>query len=96
VKHGLRLDIGSWKIMAMSLPMILRRSSADMVQKVAALEGHPDRRVTFAVGGRRPITASIDTDLPEPRLAHDREHLALVHAAATRCPPDAKKPTDGV
>ena len=34
--------------------------------------------VTLAVHGNRPMTASIDTDLPEPDFADDRQHLALV------------------
>ena len=40
VKHGLRLAIGSWKIIAMSLPTILRRSDGLSVKQIAAVEGH--------------------------------------------------------
>ena len=65
VKHGLRLDIGSWKIMAMSLPMILRRLRALMLKR--SLPAKEMRSAsTFAVQGRRPIRASMATDLPDP------------------------------
>ncbi len=41
VKHGLRLDIGSWKIIAMSLPMISRRARGAHRQQVMAVERQP-------------------------------------------------------
>ena len=38
VKHGLRLVVGSWKIIATSLPTSLRRSEGEIFEKVAAVE----------------------------------------------------------
>ena len=78
VKHGLRLDIGSWKIIAMSLPTILRRWRAKG-------RGDPVRRrrgagaETVAVHGSRPMTASMATDLPEP----DSPTIACTSPAST-------------
>src|SRR5262245_5390906 len=51
--------------MAMSLPMILRRSLL-LIFKSSRPANCMRLAVTFAVQGRSPITASIDTDLPEP------------------------------
>ena len=65
MKHGLSEDIGSWKIIAMSLPARRRRSSA-VIDRRSAPSKAIRSAVTVAVGGRRPITASIATDLPEP------------------------------
>ena len=57
--------MGSWKIIAMSLPTILRLSARDMVSM--SLPSNIIRSaVTVALGGSRPISASISTDLPEP------------------------------
>ena len=67
MKQGLRLAIGSWKIIAISDPAMARRCSGDMARR-----SRPSKRrrsaVTVAVGGRRPMTASMATDLPEPDL----------------------------
>ena len=41
VKQGLRLVVGSWKIIATSLPVSLRRSRSDMRQQIAPVEGEP-------------------------------------------------------
>ena len=79
VKHGLRLDIGSWKIMVISLPMILRRSPTPMVKKVAPVEVHP-------VGGdhrgprQKPHDGQHGVRFSQSRFAHHRQHVALVEA----------------
>ena len=65
VKQGLRLAIGSWKIIDMSLPTIWRRSSLLSVRRSVPSKCMRSA-VTLAVHGSRPMTASIDTDLPEP------------------------------
>ena len=82
MKQGLRLAIGSWKIMAMSLPMILRRSAA-LTSQAGRGRRRPCRSaVTVAVHGSSPMTASIATDLPEPDFADDRQHFARVDRRA--------------
>ncbi|MNY51051.1 hypothetical protein D3C86_1866110 [compost metagenome] len=61
----MRLATGSWKIIEISLPMIFLRSADDMPSRSRPLNVNLSA-VTFAVHGRRPMAASIDTDLPEP------------------------------
>ncbi len=78
VKHGLRLAIGSWKIIAMSLPMIARRASGSR-SRILRPSNSILSAVTFAVQGKSPITASIDTDLPEP----DSPTIASTSPAST-------------
>src|SRR6478736_6482947 len=64
--------------MATSLPMILRLSEADMARR-----SRPSKVIlsalTVAVGGRRPMTASMATDLPEP----DSPTMASTSRAST-------------
>ena len=65
VKQGLRLAIGSWKIMAMSRPTTRRRSDGLIANRSLPANSALSAE-TFAVHGSNPMTASIDTDLPEP------------------------------
>ena len=76
VKHGLRRDIGSWKIIAMSLPMIRRRCARRSApSRSRAVEGQ-------AVGGdrRRPRQQAHHRQhrhrLARAGFADDRQHLA--------------------
>ena len=92
VKHGLRLDIGSWKIIAMSLPMILRRSAAAHAEQVAAGEEQLVGR-----DRRRPRQQAHHGEhryrLAGAGLADDCQHLALLdvqrHAIDSAERPDA-------
>src|SRR6056300_234842 len=65
VKQGFKDDIGSWKIIARSLPMILRRSFGLILVRSWPLNTNSSA-VIFAVHGSNPIKASIDTDFPDP------------------------------
>ena len=65
VKQGLRLVIGSWKIMVSSEPMMLRRSLASIFS-ISLPSKRSTSAVTVAVQGNKPIRASMATDLPEP------------------------------
>ena len=93
VKQGLRLDIGSWKIIAMSLPMILRRWRDERSSRL-----WPSKlilsAVTFAVQGSSPITASMATDLPDP----DSPTIASTSPLSTLSdtPSTARKKPDAV
>ena len=77
VKHGLRLDIGSWKIIAMSLPISARRRRGEMAKRSSPSKARRSA-VTVAVFGSRPMTASMATDLPEPDSPTIATHLAGV------------------
>jgi hypothetical protein len=64
VYTGLKAVIGSWKIMAMSLPRISRRRVADIASRSSPRNSTlPD---TLAVRGSRPSSAMALTDLPDP------------------------------
>jgi hypothetical protein len=65
VKQGLSELIGSWKIIAMSLPAMRRRAFGPIVSRSWPSNAMRSA-VTLAVNGSSPITASIATDLPEP------------------------------
>ena len=65
VKQGFSDDIGSWKIIARSLPAMRRRWAGVIVIRSAPSNAMRSA-VTLAVNGSSPITASIATDLPEP------------------------------
>src|SRR5882724_11952524 len=65
VKQGLRLVIGSWKIMAMSLPMIRRRARAERPSRSVPAKIKRSA-VTRPGQGISPMTASMLTLLPEP------------------------------
>ena len=77
VKQGLRLDIGSWKIIAMSLPISARLRRGESCKEVLAAEGE-------AVGGdrRRLRQEAHDGEhgdrLAGAGLADDRHDLARV------------------
>ena len=64
-KTGLSDVIGSWKIMAISRPRMRRISSSDRCSS-----SRPSKRTDPCVravpGGSSRMTASADTDLPEP------------------------------
>ena len=67
MKHGLRLVIGSWKIIAMSLPTSVARARASD----SASRSRPAKRMRIGASrgpGKsiRPISASAVTLLPEP------------------------------
>jgi hypothetical protein len=65
VKQGLRLVIGSWKIIAMSLPTIRRRALA-LRPRRSMPSNDNFSAVTLPGQGMSPITASMVTLLPEP------------------------------
>ena len=77
VKHGLRLAIGSWNIIAMSLPMISRRAPGSWSSMLVAVKLHP-------VGGhlrrpgQKPHHRQHRHRFARPRLADNRQHLARV------------------
>ena len=77
VKQGLSYDIGSWKIMVISFPMMRRRAATPIV-----IMSRPSKNnlsaLTLAVHGRRPMTASMATDLPGAELTDNRQHVTLV------------------
>ena len=73
---GLSEVIGSWKIMAISRPRMRRISSSE-----SSSSSRPSKRteplgMRAVPGGSSRMTASAETDLPEPELADDRHHLA--------------------
>ena len=76
VKHGLSEDIGSWKIIDMSRPMMLAALLGASCSRRSLPSKARTSAVIVAVQGRRPITASIETDLPEPRFADDGQEVA--------------------
>ena len=88
VSTGLRLDIGSWKMMAISCPRMraIRSSSrrARSTTCAVASSGTGSRRHRHArrCGRDRRMIDRPVTDLPEPGLADDRQHLALADAEA--------------
>ena len=77
MKQGLSEVIGSWKIIAMSLPTIRRRLPADRPRRFCPAKVSRSA-LTRAVQGKSPMTASMSTLLPEPEFADDRDHVALV------------------
>ena len=66
VSTGLRLVIGSWKIIAMWLPRTLRIASSGSVEQVAALEHDAALRCGRSTCGRSRMIDSAVTLLPEP------------------------------
>ena len=77
VKHGLRLVVGSWKIIATSLPMSLRRSWSEMLSRSRPPNWRRFARDAAGVGDephhRQHGHALAGTGLPD-----DAEHLAFV------------------
>ena len=65
VKQGFKELIGSWKIIAMSLPISRRRWRGLSCSKGWAWKASRSA-VILAVQGNRPITASMATLFPEP------------------------------
>ena len=81
VKQGLRLVVGSWKIIATSSPMILRRSRADSFEQVAA--GEAQRARTHPAGKcDEPHHREHRDALARARFADDAQHVALVERQA--------------
>ena len=95
VSTGFRLDSGSWKIIAIWAPRILRSSSSDIVSRSLPLEdgraaGHPADPLRQQAQQRQRAHA-----LARPGLADEPERLArpdLVGQAADR--PDGATPAD--
>ena len=77
MKQGFSEDIGSWKIIAMSLPASRRRWRGDIAMQIVAVEGH-------AVGGhgrgrRQQAHDGQHRDrLARARFADDRQHLVAI------------------
>ena len=65
VKHGFKELIGSWKIIAMSLP-ISRRRWRGLRPRRSRPWNASRSAVILAVQGKRPMTASMETLLPDP------------------------------
>ena len=65
MKQGFSEVIGSWKIIAMSRPMIARRALG-LSRRRSCPQKSMRSAVTVAVQGSSPMTASMDTDLPDP------------------------------
>ena len=85
---GFSADSGSWKIIAIRLPRTLR---CDLLARRRPAPGPapwPSPSI-LAVFGSRPMTARNVTDLPEPRLADDAEHLARARRRGRRRGPPA-------
>ena len=67
MKHGLRRATGSWKIIAISLPdQLAALGAASWRSRSRPSKRHRVGGDRGGIGGSRPITASIDTDLPDP------------------------------
>ena len=66
LKTGLSEVIGSWKIMAISRPRTRRISSSDRVSSSLPSNLTLPAGMRAVASGSRRITASADTDLPEP------------------------------
>ena len=79
VSTGLRLVIGSWKIMAISRPRIPRSAAVGEVEEVAALEDRVPVGILPA-RGQDAEDRERSHALPAARLADDPERLA-----AARC-----------
>ena len=76
VNTGFRLVSGSWKIIAISLPRILRISPSGS-DRTSRPSNHTSLPAPISAGGmssRRMIVMAV-TLLPEPGLAHDAERL---------------------
>ena len=78
VKHGFSDDIGSWKIIAMSLPAISRRSAGGHRNEVAAVDV---MRSALDLGGERQEAHHREHRhrLARAEFADDRQHLVAVN-----------------
>ena len=85
VKQGLRLDIGSWKIIDISAPMIARRWRG-----VSASRSWPAKRKRSARDGsgrrQKAHHRQHGHRFAGAGLPDDRQHLARHRRSATRCP----------
>ncbi len=80
---GLREVMGSWKIMAISRPRMRRISSSESFSSSLPPSNLIRPEGMRAVpGGSRRITASAETDLPEPEFTDDGHHLARMDRIA--------------